>query len=113
MVDMFAHATSRSKFMDATEHLATETEHGRMEQSTRELLGREPVAILYCINGSFVKASPTVLKTSNGLDDAPHSKSAVDLLQRSYKDYLEANKSDGVKEKNYTVIEVTSSVEPR
>lgn len=77
----------------------------------RKLLAEEPIAILYCIDGSYVRASPSILKTSSGSDDAAASNVQMrDMLQTSFKDHLKNNKGDDVDKKFFGAAEVRSRV---
>ena len=78
--------------------------------SARKLLADEPIAILYCIDGSFVRASPSILKTTNGSDDTAASLQMREMVQNSYKEHLAKNKGDDVKQKYYGAAEVRSRV---
>ena len=59
MVDMFAHPTSRAKFLEDTE--LELGEEGGDTASMRKLLSEEPLVILYCIDGTYVKVTPAIL----------------------------------------------------
>ena len=69
MLDLFAHPQSRVAFQSETEEMAADDGVDDAVVSARKLLADEPIAILYCIDGSFVRASPSILKTTNGSDD--------------------------------------------
>lgn len=73
----------------------------------RKLLAEEPIAILYCIDGSYVRASPSILKTSSGSDDDVQMR---DMLQTSFKEHLKNNKGDDVDKKFFGAAEVRSRV---
>ena len=94
MVDLFAHTHSRATFQAETEQLAADDNGDDAVVALRKLVADEPLAILYCVDGSYVKASPTILKTSNGTDDTPASVQMREMLQKSFKDHLDENKGD-------------------
>jgi hypothetical protein len=107
MVDLFAHPDSRGKFMAETAELAPlgEDVNGALV-ATRNMLALEPVAILYCVDGSYVKASPSILKTTNGTDSSAASVQMRELLQKSYKAHLASNKYEAVKTRYFSAAEV-------
>ena len=76
----------------------------------RKLVSEEPLAILYCVDGTYVKASPAVLKTSSGYDDTAKSMQMREMMQNSFKTHLAKNKGDGIKTKHYGAVEVRSRV---
>ena len=53
-----------------------------------------------------MKASPSILKTTNGLDDTPASVQMREMVQNSYKDHLAQNKGADVKPKHFGAAEV-------
>lgn len=137
VVDLYAHPTSRAKFADDAE--LELGEEGGNEASMRKLLSEEPMAILYCIDGTYVKVTPALLvrcpchartllvpcscharvipatapaqKTSAGeLEGATITMKITDMLRSSYKEHLAKNKAEHIKPKHYTAIEVTSRV---
>ena len=72
----------------------------------RKLVSEEPLAILYCVDGSYVKASPSILKTTSGFDDTPASIQMQDMVQNAYKDHLAHNISGDIKPKHFGAAEV-------
>lgn len=110
MVDLFAHPQSRAAFQSETEEMAADDGVDDAVVSARKLLADEPIAILYCIDGSFVRASPSILKTTNGSDDMAASVQMREMVQNSFRDYLAKNKGDDVKKKYYGAAEVRSRV---
>jgi hypothetical protein len=111
MVDFFAHPESREKFNAETAELAPlgEDVNGAFV-ATRNMLALEPIAILYCVDGSYVKASPSILKTTNGTDSSAASVQMREMIQNSYKAHLARNKDDAVKPKDFGAAEVTCEV---
>ena len=109
MVDLFADPQSRAAFKAETEQLAADDKADDGVVALRQLVSEEPIAILYCINGSYVKASPSILKTTNGSDDTAASVQMREMLQKSFKDHLDENKGD-VKKKYFGAAEVRSRV---
>ena len=111
MVDLFAVHDSREKFQADTEALASQEGADDAVVALRKLIAEEPLAILYCVDGTYVKASPSILKTTSlGVD--PNSSASMtmrDMLQESFKEHLAKNRGDGVKTKNYGVVEVRKS----
>mgnify|MGYP007125034740 CR=1 FL=1 len=110
MVDMFAHENSREFFREVTDHAAAADDSDDAEMVLIRLLSNEPLAILYCVDGSYVKASPSILKTTNRADDTPASVQMRDMIQKSYKEHLARNKGDDVKAKHFGAAEVTCEV---
>ena len=110
MVDMFANDESRGLFQEATDQAAAADDSDDAEMVLRRLLWNEPLAILYCVDGSYVKASPSILKTTNRADDTLASVQMREMIQKSYKDHLARNKGDDVKAKHFGAAEVTCEV---
>ena len=110
MVDVFAHPDSRAAFLAETEQLAARDDADDGVVALRKLVADEPLAILYCVDGSYVKASPTILKTSNGTDDTPASVQMREMLQNSYRDHLAHNRGDDIKPKHFGAVEVRRRV---
>jgi hypothetical protein len=112
MVDLFANLESRSKFLTETEELAADALDGGVV-ALRKLLADEPLAILYCVDGTFVKISPSFLKTTHGFDDSPHCAAMREMVQNSYEEYLARNKGDDITKKHFGTAEVSSRVGAR
>jgi hypothetical protein len=110
MVDMFANDQSRGLFQEATDQAAAADDSDDAEMVLRRLLSNEPLAILYCVDGSYVKASPSILKTTNRADDTLASVQMREMIQKSYKDHLARNKGDDFKAKHFGAAEVTCEV---
>lgn len=110
MLDLFAHPQSRVAFQSETEEMTADEGVDDAVVSARKLLADEPIAILYCIDGSFVRASPSILKTTNGSDDTAASVQMREMVQNSFKEYLAKNKGDDVKQKYYGAAEVRGRV---
>ena len=110
MVDFFAHPHSRAAFQAETEQLAAREDADDAVMALRKLVAEEPLAILYCVDGSYVKASPMILKTNNGFDDTAASVQVRDMVQNSYRDHLAQNKGDDVHWKRFGAAEVRSRV---
>ena len=113
MVDLFAHPDAREAFQKETEEMANLDldlgDDGVVP--LRKLLTEEPMAILYCVNGTYVKASPSILKTTNGTDDAVATVQMRETVQKSYREHLAAaNISGDLKKKYYGAAEVRSRV---
>ena len=109
-MDLFAHNDSRGAFKRATEELAVLKDADDAVISLRRLVAEEPLALLYFVDGSYVKVSPTRLKTSNGADDSAASVQMRDMLRKSYKEHLANNRGADVKPNHYGAAEVTSEV---
>jgi hypothetical protein len=110
MVDVFAHEESRNAFKKATDDLAAVEGADDAVTGLRALLLAEPLAILYAIDGSFVKASPTILMTNNGSSD--NSAATVQMiyrLRKGYKEHLAKNRGEA-RIPHYSAAEVTSEV---
>ena len=110
MVDVYAHDDSRESFEAKTEGLAAGSEGDGAVMSIRTLLLKEPLAILYCIDGTYVKASPSILKTSSADDGSVASVQMSEMVQNAFKERLASNIHDGVKPKHFGAAEVTSEV---
>ena len=52
MVDLFAHPQSRAAFQAETEQLAAREDADDAVVALRKLVSEEPLAILYCVDGS-------------------------------------------------------------
>ena len=111
MVDFFAHPHSRATFQAETDQLAAREGVDDEVVALRKLVAEEPLAILYCVDGSYVKASPSILKTTNGLDDTPASIQMREMVQNSFKDHLAQHKGDDVKPKHFGAAEVRKLAE--
>ena len=115
---MFAHEDSRAAFQRETDLLAASAADGGGDAvvSLRRLLSEEPLAILFCADGSFVKASPSIFKTTNGTIDASASQmgasslTMMELLQNAYKKHLASIIDDDAKFKNFGAAEVRSNL---
>jgi uncharacterized membrane protein YqiK len=111
MVDFFAHPQSREAFQKETEQMAADDSEDDAVVALRKLLAEEPIAILHCIDGSYVRASPAILKTSNGSDDnAASTVQMREMVQNAFKEHLAKNKGDDVKKKHFGAAEVRSRV---
>ena len=110
MVDMFAIEGSREKFREETQNLAAAEQLEDAEMTLRQLLSEEPLAILYCVDGSYVKATPSILKTSNGQEENASSMTMREKLQNSYKEHLKTNKPEDMKLSHFGAAQVTSRV---
>ena len=110
MVDLFAHPDSRATFLAETNELAGGENADDAVTALRTLVAEEPVAILYCVDGSYVKASPSILKTTNGLDDASASVQMREMVQNSFRDHLAQNKDADVKPRRFGAAELRSRV---
>ena len=108
MVDLFAHPDSRAAFISETEQLAAREDSDDAVVALRKLVAEEPLAILFCVDGSYVKASPSILKTTSLYDDTTASLHMRKLVQTTYKDHLARNKGDDVKSKHFGAAEVRS-----
>ena len=108
MVDLFAHPDSRAAFISETEQLAAREDSDDAVVALRKLVAEEPLAILFCVDGSYVKASPSILKTTSLYDDTTASLKMRKLVQTTYKDHLARNKGDDVKSKHFGAAEVRS-----
>ena len=106
MVDLFAHPHSRATFQAETDELAGGENADDAVTALRTLVAEEPVAILYCVDGSYVKASPSILKTTNGSDDTLASVQMREMVENSYKEHLAQNRGDDVKIKHFGAAEV-------
>ena len=107
MVDLFAHTDARAAFLAETEQQAGVAGVDDAENALRKLLSKEPLAILYCVDGSYVKASTSILKTTSGNDTCAASVQMCDMVQKSYKEHLAGNRGDVVKVRHFGAAEVS------
>ena len=107
MVDMFAHTDARAAFLAETEQQAGVAGVDDAEIALRKLLSNEPLAILYSEDGSYVKASTSILKTTSGADNSSASVQMCNMVQKSYKEHLAAARDGGVRVKHFGAAEVS------
>jgi len=109
MLDAFAHPDVRKRFLAETTEMQGSADGEDEVASMRTLLCEEPVAILYCMTGSYVKVSPADIKTSNGCDDKAASLQMCETLRKSFKDHLSSVKPDKYKLKDFGAAQVLTS----
>ena len=117
MIDLLVDGDGRDLFKGTAESRAADGSDGQSDVSSRLSLAESPVAILFCVHGKYVKASPEMLRAddNSGEPNNVYHKQVHDMFCRQHKQHLnERAEEDKMSNKHYTAIEVSiQEAEPR
>ena len=117
MVDLLVNNEGRDLFKVKAESRTGDDSDGVANAVAASLsLARSPVAILFCVHGEYVKASPEMLRAddNSGEPNNVYHKQIHERFCRRHKEHLKERANDAkMKHDHYTAMEVsTQEAEP-
>jgi hypothetical protein len=116
MIDLLVDAEGRDVFTAKAESRAGDPSDGVGDVAASLSLARSPVAILFCVHGRYVKASPEMLRADDNSGDPSNAyhQQIHTMFCKRHKEHLKEQASDAkMKDDHYTAIEVsTHEAEP-